>query len=279
MKIRFDDDKRRTISIVLFCISAVCITIMIVHSVRKKSEYEKGNAIYAGVRDNAILYEVNLNNSISASENDVNVSSDPRSGWLYDADGQNAYYMHIESEKLASLNPQYTAWIYGCGGEINYPIVQSEPDDEKFYLKHDFYGNYDVLGCLYVKPLTEPFIQSDTTIYGHNMRTGDSMFHCLVNYKEESYFLQYPTIYIFTDEGDRKYEIFSAYNMTVVDLNYYQNLAQNKTKAEYLEELKARSLYDTGVEVSEDDVILTLVACEYSEWDSRMIIHARCVEP
>ncbi len=276
---RREFDLRRTISVVLLCISLICILAMIIYTVKSKESYEKGVETYDSIRVGAVSTVSNNENISAVSDDNSSITdyqaADPRGDWFKDTDGQNAYYMHIELSYLEEQNEDFCAWIYGCGGAINYPVVES--DDPKYYLKHDFLKQYDTMGCLYVTTLENTFINSDTTIYGHNMRRGDSMFHCLVDYMEEDYYYEHPSFYIFSEDGDERYEIFSAYRMSVYDLNSAQEAANLMTRSEYISDLISRSIYDTGVEVDDDDVILTLVACEYTTYNSRMIIHARRV--
>ena len=55
-------------------------------------------------------------------------------------------------EKYADLyeeNPDLTGWLSIEGMKIDYPVMQCE--DDEYYLHHDFYGNEDKYGCLYIR--------------------------------------------------------------------------------------------------------------------------------
>lgn len=266
-------DKRKFLFVLLLLIALACVLAMIGYTIYKKSVYKQGDT-YTAIIEEAIKIEVPPAVSTDELSNEaIRQNEDPRADWRQDRDGQDAYYMYVEFSKLKEHNPDFVAWIYGCGGIINHPIV--ECSDSQYYLKHDFDKNVSPYGCVYTESLNDLFINSDTAIYGHHMKN-NTMFYKFVDYKNEEYFKEYPAVYIFTEQGDRRYEIFSAYYLPISELKELQKETEGMTKAQTIEHLKSRSLYDTGVEVSEDDVILTIVTCEYSTGNSRMVIHAKC---
>lgn len=266
-------DKKKLLTVILILIACACVIAMIVYTVVKRIHYKQGET-YTAIIEQAVSIQppsaTVSTDEISDQEEVAN--SDPRADWRQDRDGQDAYYMYVEFDELKKKNPDTIAWIYACGGAINLPIVESS--DSQYYLKHDFDNKPSPYGCVYTETLSDLFVNSDTAIYGHHMKN-NTMFWKFVEYKNEEFFKEYPSVYIFTEDGDRRYEIFSAYYHPVKDLQALEDETEGMNKAQVIEHLKSRSLYDTGVEVSEDDVILTIVTCEYSTNNSRMVIHAK----
>lgn len=90
----------------------------------------------------------------------------------------------IDWEYLKSINEDIIAWIDIEGTNINYPILK---DKDVYYLKHSFDKQYNSNGSIFTTNIA-PFEDTETIVYGHNMRTG-SMFSNLSNYWNEDFFI------------------------------------------------------------------------------------------
>ena len=102
---------------------------------------------------------------------------------------------------------------------------------------------------------TADFSDMNTIIYGHNMKN-DTMFGLLHDFENKEGWEKDPYFYIDTPQGTWKYAIFSCF--TVSDINYTIYYDPSEEYTAYLERLKKKSAYDTGVEVSGQDHIVTL---------------------
>ena len=110
------------------------------------------------------------------------------------------------------------SWILIPDTPINYPLMQEE--DNNYYLERTWDHKSNAMGSIFLEHLSSPDLTDQNTIvYGHNMNDG-SMFACLRNYREQDYFLEHPYIYILTDLGVYRYEIFSAYTASVKSNTY-----------------------------------------------------------
>ena len=272
MKTKESLDKRKFLTVLLLLLAASCIIAMVVYTVLKRIHYKQGETYTTIVEQAVTIQPAQVVPTEEISDAEAMAQVDPRADWMNDRDGQDAYYMYIDFDALKEQNSDCIGWIYACGGAINLPIVESS--DSQYYLHHDFNKKQSPYGCVYTEALDDKFIYSDTAIYGHHMKN-NTMFWKFVDYKNEEFYKEYPAVYIFTEDGDRRYEIFSAYYLPVKDIEALEKETEGMNKAQVIEHLKSRSLYDMGVEVSEDDVILTLVTCEYSTGNSRMVLHAK----
>ena len=80
----------------------------------------------------------------------------------------------VDWESLLNINSEIVAWIRIPNTNVNYPIVQSDNNNQ--YLRRNIYGNYSYGGCIFVDSAIEsPFNTGNTIIYGHNLNNG-SMF-------------------------------------------------------------------------------------------------------
>lgn len=179
----------------------------------------------------------------------------------------------VDFESLREINEDCVAWIYGCEGTINYPVVQSR--DNVDYLVTAIDGSDTKAGSIFVdRTVREPFEQFNTRVYGHNMKNG-SMFHSLLKYKKEDYYQAHPAFVITTPDGTYQYEIFAACFMTKDALPMFSGSNNNRDRKDYLDSVLACSLYDTGVFVNAEDKLVELMTCEYSGNNNRMVVYAK----
>lgn len=267
--------KKQNISIaIIVAIAATMIAAALYLIITRVVSLKSAESDYDKVAEVAIENNYSAIEIESEEAEEVVEEYDPRKAWLDDEDGKNAYVMNVDADKLLDINEDYIGWIYGCGGDVDYPVCEAE--DDQFYLKHGFDKSKNVYGTLFTETLDNGFLYTDVVIYGHHMKNG-SMFQKICNYKEQSYFENHPFFYVFTTRGDAQYAIFSAYYMDMDVLADIQERDAYLSREEYIQSLKERSLYDTGVDVGEDDYILTLVTCEYTTDNGRMILHLKKV--
>lgn len=178
-------------------------------------------------------------------------------------------------------NEDMAAWLVIPDTPVDYPVMWT-PRDENYYLRRGFDGKKNQNGCLIldtdscIDPLTTNLI-----IHGHNMKSG-AMFGELDRYKEESFFQEHREMQLHTREGIRTYEVVAVflsqvYRKTDQVFKFYQ-FFQADTEEEFddfYENIKAMSLYDTGVTASYGDHFLTLSTCAYHVEQGRFVVVAR----
>lgn len=178
----------------------------------------------------------------------------------------------VALSELQAQNPDTVGWIEIPGTGISYPLMQA--DDDAYYLNHTFSNKVNSAGSIFVEALNSPdFTDLHTIIYGHNMKNG-SMFAGLKNYRNESYFENHPYIYIDLEDGSHCYQIFSCHEAPVTDVSYTIGYAADDVYASFLDEIKASSLYDTGVDVGTGDSVITLSTCTSND-ANRFVVHAK----
>lgn len=186
---------------------------------------------------------------------------------------------HVILKKYTDLyreNEDIAGWLSVEGTRIDYPVMQCE--DDEYYLHHDFYGEESKYGCLYVRSKADLEDGTNFVIYGHNMKDG-SMFGDLDLYQQESFYLEHPLISFDTLYEERTYEILAAFPSQVYDedaeeFKYYQFYEAETEEEfnEFYENIKALSLYDTGVTAEFGDTFLTLSTCAYHVNDGRFVV-------
>lgn len=184
--------------------------------------------------------------------------------------------------KYAALyqeNEDLVGWLSIEGTGIDYPVLQCE--DDEYYLHHDFYGEDSKYGCLYVREQADLDGGTNFIIYGHNMRDG-AMFGDLDLYLKESFFQEHPTISFDTLYEERVYEIVAVFRSQVYhagdEVFKYYLFYEADTREEFEDfyrNIKALSIYDTGVEAEFGDTFLTCSTCAYHVEDGRFVVVAK----
>ncbi len=184
--------------------------------------------------------------------------------------------------EVYAANSDFVGWISIEGTAIDYPVMQSI-DRPNYYLRRGFDREYSKHGVPYVQEDCVVGSTDNLIIYGHHMNDG-SMFADLCSYKNKAFWQTHPTIRFDTLEGFGVYEIVAVFKTVVYSQNGFRyfdfvELDDPARFDAYIARCKALSLYDTDVEASYGDKLITLSTCEYSHENGRMVVVARKVEP
>ncbi len=191
-------------------------------------------------------------------------------------------------QELYALNHDMVGWLKIEGTNIDYPVMQTM-DDEEYYLHRDFYGEDNSNGCLILDTDSdmgdgenEP--STNLIIHGHTMRSG-LMFGRLRKYAKESYGRKHNIIACDSIYEEREYELIAAFYSQVYEtgsdeFKYYAFFnADSREEFDYwYENIKALSLYDTGVTAEYGDEFLTLSCCSYQTEDGRFVVVAKRIK-
>jgi len=181
----------------------------------------------------------------------------------------------IDHEELRAMNGDYAFWLYGPGTQIDYPVVQGQ--DNALYLNRLFNGRRNSAGTLFVDSRNLPEMQDpNTLVYGHHMRNG-SMFGSLTDYEEKGYFDAHP-YFLAVSEGEIcLMEVFAGYTTSDRDHCYDIAISDDEDLKAFVEEAKAKSDFETDVEIIPGDRLMTLSTCAYAFRDARYIAISRLV--
>ena len=200
----------------------------------------------------------------------------------YKEDENNESEAKVKDDKLSNLkalqeiNDDVIGWIRITDTNIDYPVVKGV--DNEYYLKHNVRKESSQSGSIFMDYRNQGGNRDlNTIIYGHNMRDG-SMFEELTNYKKKDFFIEHPIIELTTLDGQTQWQIFSVY-ISNTNFNYIKTAFSNDEEyLDFLTELKEKALYDTDVDITGEDIILTLSTCTYEFNDARFVIHAKLLE-
>lgn len=186
---------------------------------------------------------------------------------------------NYDYQSLLQVNPNCIGWLRIDGTDISYPVVQGI--DNTFYLSHDFYRNEAICGCLFVDFRNDLYAEEEhLIIYGHQMKDG-SMFKQLNGYKQEDFFQQHKRITFYLKRKKYQYTVVAVYITDTERGRDYYNYLHKKTRLqqiEYLKKMEQYQPYSTGVGIVENDELLSLSTCEYTNTNGRLIILAKRID-
>lgn len=270
---------KRIVSILLGIVAGVCVVAAIVIGIRS---LQQDAASKATVESLETLDESKESQEATAAEVPT-ATSEPETS-LEPTPEPTVEPVENPHKEAFLANEDMAAWITIPDTEIDYPVMWT-PEDETYYLYRNFDGSDNKNGCLILDtdscldPLTTNLI-----IHGHNMKSG-AMFGNLTDYESEEYYKEHKNIILYTEDLERNYEIIAVFRSQVYkktdNVFKFYKFFQAGTQEEFddfYDNIKALSLYDTGVEAEFGDHFLTLSTCVYHVENGRFVVVAKEIE-
>ena len=190
----------------------------------------------------------------------------------------NSGYTGADLDACKAINSDFIGWLQIPGTKVDYPVVLT--NDVDYYLDHTFDRQENIIGCLFSLGKSDYSTPSrNIAVYGHHMRRSRSttMFQPLHEYKSASFRNAHADITFDTLYGSRSYTVFAVINKRESDWDASAaDFASDADYQAFLDRVQEWSLYDTGVHVSTDDHILTLITCDrdYHSDDGQLVVMA-----
>ena len=190
----------------------------------------------------------------------------------------------VQIEELQKENNEVIGWLEIADTNINYPVLQSA--DNEYYLTHNYKKETVTGGSLFLdKNFDMTNGSSNYLIYGHRNKQG-LMFEDLLKYTDKDFYNAHKTVRFTTIKDDSNYEILSifysrVYYKSETNVFRYYNFVNANNEQEYsdfVDNCKKASIYDTGINATYGDQLLTLSTCEYSQEDGRFVVIAKKIQ-
>ncbi len=246
--------------IIVFCLISVLTQKNIEY--REKADFEQIEEVVTEETTQAIKTPIILK---VHDEEKIEKLSKPSSETI-------TYYQPHSVSDLISMNSDCFGWVSIAGTNINYPVMHT-PDNPQKYLHKSFYREYSQSGV----PLLDSRCNSDSTnliMYGHNMNNG-TMFADLCNYTDYSYFTHHPTVVFETKNGISAYTVFAVMKVKSDD-DWYRFITTD-IKRDYdskIKYAKTHSMYDTRITPEYSKQLITLSTCYGGNSDNRILVLA-----
>lgn len=186
---------------------------------------------------------------------------------------------YINLELMYKKNQDFVGWVSIPGEKIDYPVMQRKHDNE-YYLKHDFYKRKNRYGVPFLDAECDmENSKSNLEIYGHHMKDG-SMFASLMKYKHKEYLKEHPEVLFYTrEEGKVTFQICAVCKVNGSKDNelfeYFRKNTALYDFSKFQKKVEEKQLYVSNVEMVEGEQFLTLVTCEYSQDNARLLVVAQ----
>lgn len=222
-----------------------------------------------------------LSQKIDTEEEQTDESGKKKKSSLVEVDGM------MVQKKFADLyreNKDFVGWIKIEDTHVDYPVMYTPEDDEdgEYYIHRDFEEDYSDAGLPFIDQNCEIEYPTDNIIiYGHNMNSG-TMFHDILQYENQEFYEQHKTFSFDTLFENGTYEVVAMFYGQILEeqskeFKYYEfvNAADEEEFDDFIKNIKAMSIIDTGVEVEYGDKLVTLSTCAYHVEDGRFAVVAR----
>lgn len=246
--------------LIVVCIILVCVFAFSAYMlISTLHEYKVADNMYSSLNNRYVTGK-------TANDGDSDPNSDVETSPI-----------SVDFDELLKQSSDVVGWLYSADTSINYPVVQGEDND--FYLHRFLDGSYNPSGTLFVDALCEKdFAGKNSIIYGHNMRDG-SMLAEIINYRDKTqeYYDAHPVMYLNTPEQNYRVDIFAGYLTDAGASTYTIGFSTDEAFEAYIEVARASSQFETPVEVSKEDRIITLSTCSYEYENARYVIQGKLV--
>lgn len=163
---------------------------------------------------------------------------------------------------------------------------------QNHYLNYNFNHQPSSYGELYMDHrcrVTPTYLSQNMTVYGHHMMDG-TMLAGLDHFKNKSFYEQHPYVTLHTLWDTYYFKVFAIFTVNLkvkkdADFDYRQaDYGSDEAFLKFIQEAKNRSYYDTGVEVTASDRVITLSTCTYPTGqpgidNARLVMMARLCSP
>lgn len=182
----------------------------------------------------------------------------------------------VDFAALQAQYPDAAAWLQMDDlPRISYPVMHAA--DNSYYLRRAPDGSHSESGSLFTDAFNTAVTDPYVLVYGHHMQDG-SMFAGLLAYQDEDFYRSGSGCFtLYTPDGVRRYQIFAVQFADDASPLYSLGFANDEAFGAFLQQVKAGSLYDTGVAVSQEDQVLSLSTCATVSGEGKLLVSAKYI--
>lgn len=176
----------------------------------------------------------------------------------------------LDWDALKEMNGDVIGWIELEGTKINYPIVQGS--DNSRYLNVLFDGQAGNCGTLFADYRhAEPFGETNTIVYGHNMKDG-TMFGSLRKFKEEKYLKEHEAFKLSIPEEDYELRVVAVLVIDPEDELYRTTFADEAEVNAWLSRIRSKAMLLTEERLEKDARYVMLSTCSTPDRTLRDVV-------
>lgn len=167
-------------------------------------------------------------------------------------------------------------WIWCPDTVIDYPIMQWSDND--YYLHHLPDGSGSDIGSIFLDAENQGDFTDDlSVIYGHHITRG-RMFTPLTNYRDPSYYIEHPKMYLYLADGKTyQVQLFAGEVADGASANLPTKFSTGKERGEFVQEKKRNSTFTSDIKIGKKDSLIALCTCTYEFSNARYILYGKLV--
>ena len=255
-------NKKKAFVILLFFLLLVVFVVSSWKVVDILGEYRKGKQSYEDLEQYVSVPETLPQDSAGEEKpNEPSEETQPEKEYIFPV---------VDFDALKAINDDVVGWLYIPDTNVNYPVVQGKDNDQ--YLYRLMTGEYNIAGTLFLEAgVPSDFSGRNSTIYGHNMKSG-TMFAQVVGYKKQEFFDTHPVAMLMTPQRNYCVHIFSGY-VTHSQSDAWCTEFTDSEFEDWLIAAKRKSHFSSDVTPSLQDHVLTFSTCSYEFNNARFVVH------
>lgn len=187
----------------------------------------------------------------------------------------------LDFQSMWKINPDICAWIEIEGTKVDYPVLQSPTDDEK-YLTTAMDGSYYIGGSIFTQATynNRDFNDPVTLIYGHTMRSGTLFGQLQSTYTSASGFSECSEIKLYLPEEVRTYTVFAAVPYSNIHIPATYDFSKEYWFDNFFDSIfRIRELgvqFNRDIEPEYGDRVIILSTCMNEDSTKRYLVMAIC---
>ncbi len=174
---------------------------------------------------------------------------------------------------LYEKNNDFIGYFYYPSLDINEVVTQTS--NNSYYLTKTFFHEYHVYGTVF-KAYDQSKEDQNWTLYGHWIQNSTDKFSNLHKLREEENYADNKTFYYADDEFVYEYEVaYVIYHNALSEtdnVSYWQGSFSENQFNEFVANADVQQIYDTGVELSYEDKLMSLQTCITYNSDERLVV-------
>ncbi len=180
----------------------------------------------------------------------------------------------VDLALLKEQNPDTLGYIEVPGTVISYPVMRGV--DNMKYLTTNFEGEYDAHGAVFADMFNGDSLTGPLTILYAHYTPDDTFFTQLHRYDDVDYLSENPDMTLYTESGEREYEIVAAFTNDNYNLLYekdYSDPAVMQGFIDHILQIDPNAIVKSdAMGVDDDYLLLSTCMNSYESVENRFIV-------
>lgn len=177
----------------------------------------------------------------------------------------------VDFTKLNQMNEDVVAWIYCGETPISFPVVQGVDNSE--YSHKTFGGSLNNSGAIYLDfQNSDDFSDLKSIIYDSSADS-NAPFGSILNYKNQEYYDEHPSIWLVTPDKTYKLEIISGYTSSS-DSDDFRLVSDESDLKNYINSTVEKSSFKSNVDLDamKNTIVLSVCSGSKNNPDARFLL-------